>query len=89
MRGGGLAPKQRWYCRVCPAKYKTRFGMLVDLIYKGTAHYMRALIPPQHLQDAKFMAVQERFKVALASMTTAQQLYDAVPHALPLDRAPS
>ena len=60
--------------------------MLVELIYRGSARYMRAPIPPQHLQDAKFMAVQERFKAALASMTTAQQLYDAVPRARPLDR---
>ena len=72
-----------------PAKYKTRFGMLVELIYKGSAHYTRAPIPPQHLQDAKFMAVQERFKAALASMTTAQQLYDAVPRAHPWIGAPS
>ena len=57
--------------------------MLVELIYKGSAHYMRAPIPPQRLQGAKFMAAQERFKAALASMTTAQQLYDAVPRARP------
>ena len=60
--------------------------MLIELIYKDSAHYMKAPLPPQHLQDAKFMAVQQRFREALRDMTTARELYEVVPRARPVDR---
>ena len=81
-----MATGQRWYCKVCPAKYKTRYGVMVEIIVQGAAHYCVADIPPQHLQDAKFMSTQRRFRAMLSTMTSAEQLYNVAPRARPMDR---
>ena len=43
------ATGQRWYCKCCYAKYKTKYGVLAEL-------------PPFDIQDAKFMRLERDFK---------------------------
>ena len=85
------AVKQRWYCPRCGARYKTTFGMLCEIVQprlangceSAVAMYMLAPFPPNQLQDAKFMAVEQRFAEA---NPTPRQLLDAIPTAIPMDR---
>jgi len=77
-----LAPKQKWYCKVCGAGYKTRFGMMLEMVFKGSAHYVKAHIPEKDWYDTKMMAVERR----MSHVRTPMELYDALPVTKPLDR---
>ena len=76
------ATKQRWYCRSCGAGYKTKYGMMLEILTHGTAHYARVEIPPNDIFDVNIMAVQRRS----GKVETPAQLYDALPLAKPRDR---
>ena len=69
-----MATKQRWYCS-CGTKYKTKFGVLAEMIDGGMAYYALAPSPPQPLLDAKFMMIEERFK----DKKTDQELLASLP----------
>ena len=70
-----LAVRQRWYCKICIARYKTRFSALIELIGKGIAHYCYAELPPLHMYDAKGMMV-ERMHLGIQ---TFENHYEAAP----------
>ena len=53
---------QRWYCKRCTAKYKTKFGVLVEMINNDLACYCRGELPPFDIQVAKMMQIEEDFK---------------------------
>ncbi len=76
------ATGQRWYCKVCHAKYKTRYGVLVEIINGRQACYCLGDLPPFDIQDAKLMKIEETFK----QFTTPQELLDALPSIKPLAR---
>lgn len=77
------ATKQRWYC-MCGAKYKTKFGVLVEIVTSASqALYCKADLPPHDLQDAKFMKVQQDF----AQCKTPEELINALPRAAPMEKA--
>ena len=40
------ATGQRWYCCNCGAKYRTKFGVLIEWKINGIAHYLLAELPP-------------------------------------------
>ena len=42
-----LAPKQRWYCGVCGTRYKTNFGLLIEIKHQGLGCYILVDFPPQ------------------------------------------
>ena len=73
-----LATGQRWYC-TCGAKYKTKYGVLTELVIGKSAYYAMAEFPPQSLCDAKFMAIQEKFK----RVSTAEELLASSPQITP------
>ena len=76
------ATGQRWYCKICTAKYKTKFGVLVEMINGNQACYCMAELPPADIQDAKMLKIEETFK----QFTTPQELLDALPKIKPLAR---
>ena len=45
-----LAYGQKWYCTICRARYKTTQGVLVLFTHNGVESYVRAAIPPDHMQ---------------------------------------
>ena len=79
-----LAPKQRWYCDTCTARYKTKFGVLCELVHGKSqiAAYALADIPPFDFKDVKTMTIQQRF----GHIKTPQELYATIPKATPLDK---
>ena len=74
-----LAVKQRWYCKNCKSRYKTRFGVLIEFKGKGIAHYCYAELPPLHMYDAKGMMVERMHP----GIQTPENLYEAVPSLKP------
>ena len=87
-----LAKGQRWYCRVCNAKYRPKFGMLIELMFpvKGqedlVPHYAKAAFPTKDIGDLKSMAVEKYMKVKGADVSTPEKLYAALPRVVPMDR---
>jgi hypothetical protein len=59
-----LASQQRWYCACCGAKYKTSFGMVVEIQVTGhdDVYYVRAEIPPENLDDLRGLYLEETLK---------------------------
>ena len=54
-----LQKGQSWYCLVCGAGYKTKFGVLVEFIHRDGRHYfVRASFPSPQWQDIKWLSVQ-------------------------------
>ena len=74
-----MASKQRWYCTQCDARYKTGFGVVIELIDKRgptpQAYYCRATIPDQSIMDAKGMRIEKDYKDA----QSPEELYEALP----------
>ena len=74
-----LARKQRWYCPACDARYKTTSGVLVELVYGGATHYVRADFPPETIQEVKWACVQRAHDHA----RTPEALLASIPDAAP------
>ena len=76
-----LAPKQRWYCEECHAKYKTRYGVVCELqMGDGNLRYCSAEIPAQGIMEAKFMSVEH----IQGPVQTPEELYANIPIVTPL-----
>ena len=75
-----MATRQRWYCGVCGAKYKTKFGLLMEIKHQGLGCYILADFPPQHMFDLKGAIIQQRFAEDLAS---PEKLYAILPDLKP------
>ena len=75
------AAKQRWYCPICNTRYRTKFGVLTEIIdlSKASAYYALAEFPPDGLKDVKMMAIEEKFKTC----STPQELLAALPKIVP------
>ena len=72
-----LASKQRWYCICCGALYKTKFGMIIEIEFEGQFYYVKAQIPPDNLEDARAMYLEQ-------TPTSREDLLDTLnvaPHA--------
>ena len=76
------ATKQRWYCKECHAKYKTKYGVMVEITMGERAFYALAELPSMQIYDAKLMAVQEMYE----KYKTPQEFLAALPQIKPLDR---
>ena len=48
-----LASKQMWKCVCCNVKYKTRFGVIIEIQVGSNFYYVKAPIPPEHLEDLR------------------------------------
>ena len=55
------ATGQRWYVKMCHAKYKTKYGVLVGMINGSQACYCLGELPPFDVQGAKLMAIEQHF----------------------------
>ena len=75
-----MAYKQRWYCPVCAARYKTKYGVLCEIKVFDRYLYCLASFPDTELQDAKFMMIEERFK----KVQTPEELLKEMPVVKPL-----
>jgi hypothetical protein len=67
------ASGQRWYCR-CYSRYKSTYGVIVE-IRKGTSYYyMRADCPDSEILDIRAMAHEKKY-----GKLTPAELYAALP----------
>ena len=60
-----MATGQRWYCPVCNARYRTTFGLIVEILGPSgpdSGHYATAEFPPHAFLDGKFMMLEEQLK---------------------------
>ena len=76
------ATGQRWYCRVCDARYRTSFGVLMEILVGNNAMYIKGSLPPRGIQDAKMMFLESEY----ANYTSPKALLDALPDVSPLDK---
>ena len=74
-----LAAQQRWYCPCCEARYKTTSGCLVEMVFKGATHYVRADFPPESIQEVKWAAVQRAYPEASTPIALLAAIPDAAP----------
>ena len=44
------ASGQRWYCTCCEARYRTKFGVVVETVMKGESAYFHAELPHFYLR---------------------------------------
>ena len=72
-----LACKQRWYCPVCFARYRTTNGVMVQMVCNGVDRFVRATFPEHGLQQVKWTSVQRSH----AQATTPEALLQAIPEA--------
>jgi len=52
---------QRWHCGSCGARYKTAFGLLIEVKKGGIGCYILAEFPPNHMGDFKAAIIQQRY----------------------------
>ena len=84
--GDPAASRQKWYCGICGSKYRTSFGMVVQLCLKSeegvvTTYLAQSRVPPKSLQDAKLMMVEAAFS---NNTITPHELYAAIPSVKPV-----
>ncbi len=77
-----LAPGQRWYCKVCSAKYKVRYGVLVEMVKENQTFYLKGQFPPEDIGDLKRMAVEQGMQKH-KDLDTARKFLESLPHAHP------
>ena len=54
------ALRTRWYCYHCGAKYKTDWGVLIEIFDNGVPHYSLADLPPSHLFGVNGLLDEEK-----------------------------
>ena len=66
-----LQAKQRWYCNVCSAKFRCKFGVLLQVMLppcdahpQGSTQWMRAEVPDRDHEDVRAMRLEEEFDPA-------------------------
>ena len=72
-----LATKQKWYCKVCEATYKTTQGVMIQFMQNGVSSFSRAAFPDAAFQQIRFTAIQRAHQHA----TTPDDLLKAIPEA--------
>ena len=78
-----MASKRRWYCGCCCCRYKTKFGLLIEVISTGVACYVLADLPPQHMGDLKAAIVQQ---IMGNGVQTAEELFARLPDVKPASK---
>ena len=78
-----IANGQRWYCKVCGARYMRSFGVLIEIVQpQHAARYMMAEYPPSSIGDVRAMALEREHD----SATTPAALFAAVPNVVPASK---
>ena len=56
------AAKQRWYCCVCNVRYRTGFGMLMEIhaTAAGASAFVRASVTDHDVEDLRGTEIEEK-----------------------------
>ena len=69
------ASKQRWFCTECSARFKTKFGCLIEIVsVSGVRCFVRATVPDMDVQDIRAMHHERIYQGR-----DSQQLFDLLP----------
>ena len=79
MKQDPLATGQRWYCKVCFARYAHKFGQVVEVSYKDQVFYFWALPPDIVVEDIRAMSYE-----ATMEFNSSIDLYEAAIMAKPM-----
>jgi hypothetical protein len=71
-----LASKQRWFCLYCGARYRVRFGALIEILSASTGarYWARASCPDADICDARGLFHEQSFRA-----TSPEMLYEQLP----------
>jgi hypothetical protein len=73
---------QRWHCKVCGARYMTKFGVIIEVVQPHGASYMLADFPPSTLDDVSAMAMVRE----VVGGNTPAELFAAARHLVPASK---
>jgi hypothetical protein len=73
-----MASRQRWYCICCGAKYKKRFGMLIEIEDHGSFYYAKTDYPSPDLEDLRALSLE-----ATLEPSGCQDLFDRLKFVTP------
>ena len=76
------ASKQRWYCVCCGARYKTKFGMLVEIHSGGASTFFIAEVSNKDAEDVRAMRLEQEL-----NPKNHKDLWDMIPNFQPMDPA--
>ena len=69
------ASKQRWFCTECSARFKTKFGCLIEIVsVSGVRCFVRATVPDMDVQDIRAMQHERIYQGR-----DSKQLFDLLP----------
>ena len=73
----------RWYCVSCNARYKIKYGMLVEFHTNGISTFMRAEVINNDVEDIRALYLEDT--LWHTEPLTAADLYEKLPVVLPMD----
>ena len=72
--------KQRWYCVCCQARFKTKYGMLVEVHTQGVSTFMLAEVSNKDVEDVRAMYLEKTL-----NPKNHRDLWDKIPDFTPMD----
>ena len=58
MKEDECATGQRWYCKICSARYKTKFGMLIEIRNYQHVYFALTKCPNMDIEDVRAMHLE-------------------------------
>jgi len=75
--GEAWKPGQKYYCLKCEAGFKTKWGVICEVIIGEQVYYMRAEVPDEDTLDIQ--ALRAEHKMGGADCKTPKELFDMLP----------
>ena len=74
------ASKQRWYCVCCQTRFRTSYGMLVEVHTRGVSTFMLAEVSNRDVEDVRAMFLEKELKPK-----NHRDLWEKIPDFTPMD----
>eukprot|EP00959_Pyramimonas_sp_CCMP1952_P134841 2821739-Pyramimonas_sp.AAC.1 len=72
--------KQKWYCVCCQTRFRTAYGMLVEVRIKGVSTFMLAEVSNKDVEDARAMYLDKKL-----NPKNRNDLWQKIPDFTPID----
>ena len=72
--------KQRWYCVCCQTRFRTSYGMLVEVHTRGVSTFMLAEVSNRDVEDVRAMFLEKELKPK-----NHRDLWEKIPDFTPID----
>ena len=74
------ASKQRWYCVCCQTRFRTKYGMLVEVHTRGVSTFMLAEVSNRDVEDVRAMFLEKELQPK-----NHRDLWEKIPDFTPMD----